>query len=231
MPISNAGGSLNWGMYTGTMQDQVQKALADRNGPMAADLAAKLWDCFVHGMQLEYASSNGGDSGGDPAVQAVRKEQLQEYQRQVSACQAISGDHRQVRLQLLNVAVEQKVVGAANASFQSGVRTPDVLKMLVRDSTQGDLYSMVQVALNNAALLGIDIQAQSAVRYALKIASTDTSVGARIGPFVELSEKIAPVWDTENLSTYDYSKMNDAARKEGAEIANRLVKQLTKPKQ
>ena len=231
MPISKAGGSLNWGMYTGTMQDQVQKALDDRNGAMAADLAAMLEECYVNGMRLEYLSSRGGDPGVDLDVQAVRKARIQEEQRQISACQTVSGDHRQVRLQLLKVAVEQNVVGAADASFQAGVRTPEVLKQLVVDAKVGDLYSLLQLATYNATNLGIDTETQSAIRYALKIASADASVGPRIGSLLELSEKNALVWDTKNLSTYDYSKMSDAARKEGAEIAARLVKQLTKPKQ
>ncbi|MEI8324386.1 MAG: hypothetical protein WCH44_03300 [Betaproteobacteria bacterium] len=218
------------------MQDQVQKALTDRNGPMAADLAAKLQDCHINSRLLAFNSSIGGNSSADPAVQAIQKEQLQEYQRQISACQAVAGDHAQVRLQLLDVAVEQKVFGAANTRFQadlitsSVVPTPDVLNQVARDATEGDLGSLCNVATYNPTVFGIDAETQSAVRYALKIASADPSVGPRVSGLLESSEKIAPFWANEKSSTYDYSKMSDAARKEGTVIGARLVQQLTKPK-
>lgn len=229
-PTPKVSGSLNWGMYTGTMQDQVQTALTDRNGPMAADLAAKLWKCERNAIMLAYNSSRGGDSGGDPAIQAVRNARLQEEQREISACQTVGGDQNQVRLQLLNVAVEQKVVGAADTSFQAGVRTPDVLKQVVRDAREGDLFSLFNVATYNPTLFGINADTQSAIRYALKIASEDPSVGPRVGELLNTSEHLATAWADEKSATYDYSKMSDAARKEGAVIGARLVQQLTKPK-
>ena len=222
--------SLNWGLYAGTMQDQVQKALADRNGPMAAELAARLQTCDINLFKQAYRSSLGGDSSADPAIQAIQKERLQEEQRQISACQAVAGDHAQVRLQLLNVAVEQKVFGAADAAFQAGVGTPDVLNQVVRDATEGHATSLYNVATYNPTVFGIDAETQSAVRYALKIASADPSVGPGVSGLLESSEKIAPFWANEKSSTYDYSKMSDAARKEGTVIGARLVQQLTKPK-
>lgn len=228
--------SLNWGLYSGTMQDQVQKALADRIGPMAADLAAKLLDCQINSGLLMFNSSLGGNSREDPAVQAIRNEQLREYQRQISACQAVAGDHAQVRLQLLNVAVEQRVFGAADARFQAGVLlpggfpTPDVLSQLVHDATEGHLSSLFNVATYNPSVFGIDSETQAAVRYALKVASEDPIVGQRVVGRLKESEKIAPSWATEKSATYDYSKMSDAARKEGTAISARLIQQLTNPK-
>lgn len=229
-PTPKVSGSLNWGMYAGTMQDQVQKALTDRSGPMAADLAAKLQECFDISRLQAYNSGRGGNSGGDPAIQAIGNAYLQEEQRQISACQTVGGDQKQVRLQLLNVAVEQKVVGAADTSFQAGVRTPDVLKQVVRDAREGDLFSLFNVATYNPTLFGINADTQSAIRYALKIASADPSVGPRVGELLNTSEHLATAWADEKSATYDYSKMSDAARKEGAVIGARLVQQLTKPK-
>ena len=216
-------------MYTGTMQDQVQKALTDRDGPMAANLAAMLQECLLTARLHAFNSSRGRISSGDSAIETVHNAKLQEEQRQIAACQTVSGDHEQVRLQLLNVAVERKVFGAADISFQAGVRTPDVVKLLVRDAKAGSLGSMFQVATYNPAVFGIDADTQSAVRYGLKIASVDASVGPRISALLGSSERIAPVWSDEKSSTYDYSKMSEATRKQGAEIAARLVTQLTAP--
>lgn len=199
-PTPKVSGSLNWGMYTGTMQDQVQKALADRDGPVAADLAAKLQTCDLNLFKQAFRGSLGGDSSADPAVQAIRNERLQEEQREVSACQTVAGDHAQVRLQLLNVAVEQKVFGTADAAFQTGVRSPDVLKQMVGDAREGSLHSLLQVATYNATLFGIDADTQSAVRYALKITSADASVGPGVSRLLEFSAHLAPGYSDEKSS-------------------------------
>lgn len=185
-------GSLNWNLYPGTMQDQVQKALTDQNGPMAADLAAKLHECALNAMTHASNSSRGGLSHGAPAIQAILNARRQEQQRQIAACQAVVGDHRQVRLQLLNVAMEQKVFGAANASFLAGVRTSDVVKQIVYEAREGHLGAIYHVATYSATLFGIDAETQAAVRYALKTATTDPTVGSRISGLLEHSEPWGP---------------------------------------
>ena len=143
---------LNWKQYPGTLNDQVEKALVTKDGKMAADLAAKLLECEQDSMVLEVEGSQGGGAARDPAFQAVRNARLQELHRHIASCQTIAGDQKQLRLQLLEAAMEQKVIGAAVQSFYLGVRRPDVLQQLALDAEQGDLLSLSQLATYKATL-------------------------------------------------------------------------------
>lgn len=223
-------GTLNWGMYSGTMQDQIQKALTDKDGQWAMNLAAKLQECELNTRQLALVSSGSVNLAGDAALQTAKNEVLQQFQRNVAACQTVSRDHSQIRRQLLSVAVDNRIVGAAQVSFAAGVLNPNVLKQMVSDARGGELSSVYYVATYSASFLSIDEETQSAVRYALKLAAEDPSVGQPVKKLLESSERTAPFLADEKTSTYDYSKISETARKEGAEIAARLVKQLMKPK-
>lgn len=207
----------------GTLNDQVERALAAKDGLMAAKLADTLKECDISQRMLEIESSRGSRPDADPAVQAVRMERLQEYQRLQASCQTVPGDQKQVRMRLLDLAIQQGVIGAATEAFLAGSREPATMSQVVRDANAGDVNAMTNVALYETTLLGITRDQQDAVRYALKLVSTDPDVGTRAATFLRVAESYAAP-----NSSFDFSGISSAARASGAEIAERLKQRLGK---
>lgn len=207
----------------GTLNDQVERALAAKDGLMAAKLAGTLKECDISQRILEIESSRGSRPDPDPAIQAVRMERLQEYQRLQASCQTVPGDQEQVRMRLLDLAIQQGVIGAATEAFLAGSREPATMSQVVRDANAGDVNAMTNVALYETSLFGITRDQQDAVRYALKLVSTDPEVGTRAANFLRVAESYAAP-----NSSFDFSGISAAARAKGAEIAERLKQRLGK---
>jgi len=207
----------------GTLNDQVERALAAKDGLMAAKLADTLKECDISQRILEIESSRGSRPDADPAIQAVRMERLQEYQRLQASCQTVPGDQKQVRMRLLDLAIQQGVIGAATEAFVAGSREPATMSQVVRDANAGDVNAMTNVALYETTLFGITRDQQDAVRYALKLVSTDPDVGTRAANFLRVAESYAAP-----NSSFDFSGISAAARAKGAEIAERLKQRLGK---
>ncbi len=188
---------------------------------MAANLAFMLKECEINMGILEVASSEGANPHTDPELLAMRLERLRQYEREFAACQTVAGDHKQVRLRLLDLAVQQGVVGAARESFSMGSREPATLSQLIRDANAGDRYSLLNVAMYDRKLLGITRDEQDAVRFALKLSSADPDVGARVVNSLRIAEEYA----VPN-SHFDFSEISNDARMKGAEIAERLKETL-----
>ena len=208
---------------SGTLNDQVERALAAKDGLAAANLAFILKECEMNQGILELASSEGTNPRADPELIAKRLERLRQYEREFAACQTVPGDHKQVRLRLLHIAIQQGVIGAATEAFLAGSREPSTLSQVVRDANAGDRFSLVDVAMHDPKLFGVTRDEQDAARYALKLASTDPEVGSR----VINSLKIAEGYAVPN-SHFDLSEISGAARTKGAEISERLKKRLRK---
>lgn len=207
----------------GTLNDQVQRAFAAKDGAMAADLAGKLKECDINQKILEVESSQGARPDADPAVQAVRMERLQKYQRLHAACQTVPGDQKQVRLRLLDLAIQQGVVGAAIESFLAGSREPATLSQVVNDANSGDVSALTNVAMYDTKVFGISRDEQDAARYALKLAATDPDVGTRVATYLRIAESYA----VPN-SSFEFSAISNAARTKGTEAAERLKQRLRK---
>jgi hypothetical protein len=207
----------------GTLNDQVERALAAKDGAMAATLAAKLKDCEINLKILEVESAQGARPNMDPAVQAVRMERLQEYQRMNASCQTVPGDLSQTRLRLLGLAIKQGVVGAAIESFEAGSREPATLAQVVSDANSGDAKALATVAMYDTKVFGITRDEQNAARYALKIASADPAVGTRAVNYLKIAESYAAP-----NSNFDLSGISAASRTKGAESAERLKERLGK---
>ncbi|WP_416761802.1 hypothetical protein ACNI65_06075 [Roseateles sp. So40a] len=205
----------------GTLNDQVGRALAAKDGPMAANLAFMLKECEINMGILEVASSEGANPHTDQELLAMRLARLRQYEREFAACQTVPGDHKQVRLRLLDLAVQQGVVGAARESFSMGSREPATLSQLIRDANAGDRYSLLNVARYDRKLLGITRDEQDAVRYALKLGAADPETGFRVVNSLRIAEEYA-VPD----SHFDFSEISNEARMKGAEIAERLKLRL-----
>lgn len=207
----------------GTLNDQVDRAFAAKDGPMAANLAGKLKECEISQKILEVESSQGARPNTDPAVQAVRMERLQEYQRLQASCQTVPGDQKQVRARLLDLAIQQRVVGAATESFLAGSREPATLAQVVSDASAGDVSALTNVAMYETKVFGISRDEQDAARYALKLASADPDVGKRVVNSLRVAESYA----VPN-SSFDFSGISSAARAKGAETAEKIKQRLGK---
>lgn len=205
----------------GTLNDQVGRALAAKDGPMAANLAFMLKECEINMGILEVASSEGANPHTEPELLAMRLARLRQYEREFAACQTVPGDHKQVRLRLLDLAVHQGVVGAARESFSIGSREPATLSQLIRDANAGDRYSLLNVAMYDRKLFGITRDEQDAARYALKVGAADPEVGSRVVNSLRIAEEYA----VPN-SRFDFSEISGEARTKGAEIAERLKLRL-----
>lgn len=205
----------------GSLNDRVGRALSERNGIAAAKLAAQLHDCDLNDKVLEVESSNGADPHASPEIQAARMARIQDYQRQIAACQTVPGDWAQVRRQLLDLAVEQGVPGAAGDSFMAGSRHPITLARLATDADSGDLLALSILSTYENRLLGIGRQQQDAARYALKLVAADPEMGRR--PAIHLG--IAESYATPGAK-FDFSDVSEASRAKGEEIAQRLKARL-----
>jgi len=206
-----------------TLNDQVKRALAGNDGPMAAILANVLSRCKSDLEILKLVRSEGHDPYADAQLLASRVERLQEYARKIAHCQTVPGDHVKVRLGLLDLAMQQGVVGAAKESFLAGSREPSTLSRMVNDANSGDISSILNISFYEPKLFGITQEQQDAMRYALKLASTDPVVGERIAADLRIAEHYP-----DPDSQFDFSAISNATRKNGAEIAERIKERLRK---
>lgn len=207
---------------TGSLNDRVGLALSKRDGVAAAKLAAQLHDCNLNDKVLEVESSKGADPHASPEIQAVRMARIQGYQRQIAACQTVPGDWAQVRRQLLDLAVEQGVPGAAGDSFSAGSRQPATLSRLAVDADSGDLQALSILSTYENGLLGISRQQQDAARYALKLVAADPEMGRRPAIHLAIAESYATAG-----AKFDFSNVSEASRTKGEEIAQRLKVRLS----
>ncbi|MFY7820022.1 MAG: hypothetical protein ACOVP3_04170 [Rhodoluna sp.] len=205
----------------GTLNDQIERALSINDGPGAASLAAKLNDCDIGLRILAVESSQGAQPNSDPAVQAIRLARLQEYERLVASCQTVPGDRNQLRLRLLDLAVQQGIMGAAVESFEAGSREPRTVSRVVGDAILGDLKSLTTIAMYDAKVFNVSRDVQDAARYALQLASNTPITGRRVVNYLKIAESYAAP-----NSEFDSSKISGAARTQGMEIASRLNNRL-----
>lgn len=214
----------NSASYVGTLNDQVQNALASDNSNEAVALAAKLKDCELNRQVMAVEGSRGA-TGSDAAAQAARVERIQDYQRQQSSCQTVAGDQHQLRLRLLVKGAKDRVAGAAVEAFEAGSREADVLSQLVSDAKAGDVKALTTLAIYDPVLFGTTKDTQDAARYALKVAATDPSIGKRVENYLKIAESYATPG-----SDFDIHKISGSARIEGDRVLNNLRSRSSKPR-
>lgn len=222
-PLPGTGRHLDWNKYPGTLDSQIHRVLDSHDGQLAMDVAAKLWECKVATLMLDPAYSSPSE---DPGIRAATVERTQKYQRINADCQTIAGDRDQWRLRVLDVAIEQKIAGAAVESFNQGVRRPDVLQSVVQDAQAGDIKSLTNIAYHKAETFDISADTQRASRYALEIASKDPVVGEMVRPYLRTAEIISVPVGGEAKPKFDDSNLSDEVRKEGKAIAERLISRI-----
>ena len=217
---------LDWNRYKGTLSDQISIALAEMNGKMASDLAAKLQECILTSKlaAAEERQSTGGTS--DPSLSAVRLARLQEEQRHQATCQTVAGDLSQYRIHLLEIAVQQNVVGAAAEIFQAGVHKPEIARAVASDASAGDIQSLFLVAAYKAETFNLNYESQQAARYALRDGSADPSFGERIDKYRKNAEAISAQISSGNPGQFYDANIQPSVRLEALAIAQRLRNRL-----
>jgi len=221
---------VDWARYPGTLNTQVQQALQNRDGVMAADLARKLRECGIAAGQMQPdIIQRRGTATHDPAVLALMDEQLRTYQRVLANCQTVA-DWRLAQLELLDVAVGQQVIGAAVESFHLGQRRPEVLQGVVRDAIAGDMSSLVPVTYHAPSTFGISKELQRSLRYAFEIAANDPEVATLVRRYVSIAESFSVPLGGEAQPHFNHEGLTDAQRAQAQVTARQLVQRVKAPR-
>ncbi len=217
---------IDWQKYPGTLAEQIQRALEQANGVMAEDLAQKLFECET--IQRSLAPENYQHTLGAPinASDEIKKSVAQQYQRINSYCQTVAGDFTKLRLRLLDVAIKDNIIGAAEQSFHLGVRKPEVLQSILRDAKAGDLNSITLMSYQELKVLEIDEKTQATLRYALVLAAQNSAEKSRSKFNLDLAETTAAFLRGEKPHKFDYAGLDETARNQAKEIATQLTKKL-----
>jgi len=218
---------INWSKYPGTLDSQANRALETRDGAMAMDLANKLAECDIAERLQKNSISQTGDSEKSAGAKAEKLKQDQEIQRVISNCQTIVGGISEMRSRLLDLAMDKVVVGAAVDIFVSGVRRPDVLKVVVADATAGDVKSLIYVSAYKPSFFGIDVDTQTASRWALQLAANDVTVGKLVRPYLELAESLSVPLGGETKPKFDHSGLSSESKLQAQAIAAKLIDRVS----
>jgi hypothetical protein len=215
---------VSWGKYPGTLSDQVDRAISNRDGPMAADLAAVVRECDSLKRKHEDASvSNRTPLSESPNVLKVRAERIQEEQRNFAGCQTIGGNWKEIRTKLLETAFAGKVEGAASELFVLGVNRGEVVELLIADATAGHLQSLVLVSGNGSILPGLNESRQLQLRLGLMIAAQDPDVGDSVRPYLEMAQTLGRAMNAADFPKLDSFQAGDANLTGAQEVAARIV--------
>lgn len=236
-PGSNAPGprpaivpAVDWTRYPGTLNSQIQQALQARDGVMGADLARKLRECHIVDVLMQPdAIERQVALGGDEALVRIRNERFQEYRRILANCQTVA-DWEGAQRGLLDMAVDQQVIGAAIESFHLGQRRVEVLHGVVRDATAGDMSSLTVLAYNKPATFGVSPSLQRSLRYAFQLAANDPEVGKLVGRYLSIAESAAVPLAGETQAHFNHDGLTQAQRAQGEETARLLIQRVKAPK-
>jgi hypothetical protein len=218
------GAATGFSKYPGTLQTQAELALSTRNGKMAADVARYIRECTTNSQLLSLELSSGQSASASPELQAIRKARLEEYNRQHSACQTLAGDPHQLRLKLLEIAVESQVFGAASDAFGAGSRSPAVLTGLSSDARAGDLGAIFQIAANLHSTVGVSWEEQLVFRYALQLAAESPQLKSAAQQYL----REAVLWSSwlkglpRPRKEFDFSSLSPQSRNEARVMVEKL---------
>lgn len=221
---------IDWNLYPGTLNSQVQRVMQSRDGVMAADLARKLRECDITARLMRPDMiQRQATATGDPGAQAVMKEQQNSYQRILANCQTVT-DWRLAQLELLEIAMAQNVIGVAVESYHLGQRGPDVLGAAVRDAIAGDVLSMVLVTSRAPSEFDMAPDLQGSLRYAFEIAANDAEVGVFVRRYLDIAESASVPLAGAAQARFNHEGLTDAQRAQARAMAAQLIQRVKAPK-
>lgn len=212
----------DWQKYPGTLAEQIQRALDQANGEMAADLAQKLFECRAVRLSLAPENYQHIFATTKNVPDDVRKAMVQDYQRINSHCQTVTGDLQKLQQSLLDVAIKDKITGAAQQSFRLGVRRPEVVQSILHDARAGDLRSINLVATEEPENLGIDGTKQAIFRYAMTLAAQESEPRSSARFALRSAESTVAFLRGEKTHQFDSHGLDESARNEAQAIAAQI---------
>ncbi len=204
----------DWGRFPGSLADQVRTAMERRDGAMAHHVANRLSDCiwFVLLPQEMGQANMGGSKGLAPEEQKIR-----------SLCQTVPGDIPPQMLQLYEIAIEKKSLGAASDLLRvSGSLGSRAGQQLFEDAKAGHALSAISVASVLPSAIGLGGMEPAISRQALRYAAqqVDPAVGER---WIEAERSISAAWGNKQDAAAQTVKLDDAAKKSAELMAAKLV--------
>lgn len=220
--------AINWQKYQGSLGVQADSALTARNGAMAMDVANMLAECDAAAQLQDEASRRAGEKMS-AEVQAITLERANERQRLLSNCQTVVGGHQAMRSRLLELAMQEKVVGAAAEIYSEQLRRqqvkqrPEVLEAMVADAFAGDVKTLVFVAAQGATTFGLSYERQQVLRYGFELAAGDREVGKALVNYLATSNSLSAALTD---SRFDTANLSETTRAEGRALATRILARL-----
>lgn len=202
-----------WHKYPGTLNDQVLQAFASKDGQMAFDVADLLGSCELFEMVKQ------------------KNKSLHKVQTEYANCQTLQGKLRETMLDLLDLARQKNIQGAAIYSFSYERKNPAIVQAVVDDAYAGHAQTIAFMADTKPAEFGLTALQQTTLIYALKLAVADTEVGESLQFDLDWAENAAYQSGLIKTRQFDPSGLSDAAKAEAKIIAERIINQAKqKPK-
>lgn len=142
---------VNWDRFPGGLMPATARALREQDGRAAYELVSLIEACERLPESMERTRQHLTEMQAQrilkPSDQRWTTQYLNAMQQDLAQCQAVSGDRKALRRQLLEVAPRDRVEGAGMALFLEGLERPDVLAQVLREAEAGDGLAVKQVAL------------------------------------------------------------------------------------
>ncbi|HLO93360.1 MAG TPA: hypothetical protein VK195_03520 [Burkholderiaceae bacterium] len=140
----------DWKLYPGGLMAAADQALRQKEGKQAYELVRIVDACDGLQVRLEGTRQNFADLQTQgilkPSDRHLAESLLASMQRDQAHCQALHGDLKGLRRQLLEVAVRAGVEGSGVALLLSGVEEPWVTSQVLREAEGGDGMALRMLA-------------------------------------------------------------------------------------
>lgn len=217
---------IDWEKYSGTLGSQVNMALESRDGAMAMDLAANLFECITLDRVLSSPSREVVGPVLSGEAQAGYLARKAEDHRLFANCQTVAGGYQEQRQRLLELALEHKVVGAGYELFALGWRRQDVVQGVAADAAAGDVRSLIFAVSYPASTFNLGPDSQAALRYGFELASRDEAAGALLQFYYDMAQRLADALGFSPGGKFDNANISPAAKAQGEVLAARILRRL-----
>ncbi len=196
-----------WHKYPGTLNDQVLRAFSHQDGQMAFDVADLLGTCELFEMVKQ------------------KNKSLHNVQTEYANCQTLQGKLHETMLDLLDLAREKHIKGAAIFSFVYERKSPAIIQAVIGDAYAGHSTTIAYMSDSKPEEFGLTTLQQTTLIYALKLAANDPEVGESLQFALEWAEAAAYRAGWSKTKNFEPSGLNDAAKAEARTIAERIITQ------
>lgn len=142
---------VDWDRFPGGLMPASARAVREQDGRAAYELVRLIEACERLPESMEQTRQHLTEMQAQrilkPSDQRWTTHYLNAMQQDLAQCQALSGDRKALRRQLLEVALLDRVEGAGMALFLEGLERPDVLAQVLREAEAGDGWAVKELAL------------------------------------------------------------------------------------